>query len=276
MRRTLVTGVVLVLALGACGRTSETASKVSTLQLVAGAAAKASDAKTAKVTMTMSLPVAGKTRDISIDGAVDFRNGAVEMSMDMSSFGVGAPDGSIALRMVDGVLYMDMGDMLQDAGELPAGLRGKHWFKVTMGDAAGSAAAQQQNPADLLQSLRGAGEVEELGTATIHGAHTTHFRARIDLRKAIAGLDKSLADRLRGSMSIFKGNEIPIDVWIGDDGLPRRETLSVSVGSESTQITMDFFDFGVDVDIAAPPADEVADLSELTDLAKGLSDASTS
>ncbi|MEP6623445.1 MAG: hypothetical protein ABJC79_03310 [Acidimicrobiia bacterium] len=268
MRRTLVSAVVLVIALGACGSTTDQvskSSKVSTVALVAGAADRASAAKTARVAMHMSLPIAGDTKDVSIDGLVDFQSNAVEMTMDMGALGAGA--GSIKLRMVDGVMYMDMGELLKSAGQLPAALDGKTWFKIDMGKLAGAGAAnpagQQQNPADLLQTLRGAGDVERLGTDDIRGTKATHYRVHVNLEKAIAALDNKLADQMRASMGVFK-SDLPVDVWIGDDGLPRRETMTLATGKNAMKISMDFFDFGVDAQIVAPPAEDTADFSEFS------------
>jgi hypothetical protein len=54
--------------------------------------------------------------------------------------------------------------------------------------------------------------------------------------------------------------EIPVDAWIGDDGLPRRIELSMSIsdvpgiadGEMKIDISVDLFDFGVPVDIRPP------------------------
>ncbi len=273
MRRTsLAAAVVLVIALGACGSTTDQvaksaeSSKVSTVALVAGAADRASAEKTARVSMHMSLPVAGATKDVSIDGLVDFQNNAVEMTMDMGALGAGT--GSIKLRMVDGVMYMDMGELLKSAGQSPGGLDGKTWFKIDIGKLAGAGAAnpvgQQQNPADLLETLRGAGDVEKLGTDDIRGTTATHYRVHVNMEKAVAALDPKLADQMKASMGGFMQSNLPIDVWIGDDGLPRRETMTLATGKDAMKISMDFFDFGVDANIVAPPAEDTADFSQFT------------
>jgi hypothetical protein len=71
--------------------------------------------------------------------------------------------------------------------------------------------------------------------------------------------------------------QIPIDVWIGDDGLVRqlRETMDTSKGGQSltTTTTIDISDFGTDVSVSAPSPDEVFDLTDLA--ASGLQQTTT-
>jgi len=59
---------------------------------------------------------------------------------------------------------------------------------------------------------------------------------------------------------------VPVDVWIGNDGLVRRVQIGVSglhattpstSGDLGGTMTMEFFDFGQPVDITVPPADQV-------------------
>jgi hypothetical protein len=61
---------------------------------------------------------------------------------------------------------------------------------------------------------------------------------------------------------------VPVDVWIGkDDGLVRRLQISYDLTesgrSVSTQLTLDLSDWGTDVSVQAPPADQVFDATDL-------------
>ena len=67
--------------------------------------------------------------------------------------------------------------------------------------------------------------------------------------------------------------EIPIDVWVDGDDLVRRMTLDYTAkvaGSgwttktRASTVTMEFYDYGAEVDVQPPPADEVTNLAELT------------
>ena len=81
-----------------------------------------------------------------------------------------------------------------------------------------SGAAATQNPAQALDLLRSIGSVETVGTETVDGASTTHYRATIDLTKACAA---NLGTDEQGLLNHLIANgaptSIPVDVWIGDD-----------------------------------------------------------
>ncbi len=57
-------------------------------------------------------PSTARTRTLPLDGALDFGTGAFEFSYDMSQLGLpGAGDAKIEARMVDGAMYMKLGDL---------------------------------------------------------------------------------------------------------------------------------------------------------------------
>jgi len=56
---------------------------------------------------------------------------------------------------------------------------------------------------------------------------------------------------------------IPLDLAVDYDGLLRRVDLTIPEGQE---LTVEFFDFGLDVVAKAPPSDQVVTLEELVRL----------
>jgi hypothetical protein len=59
-----------------------------------------------------------------------------------------------------------------------------------------------------------------------------------------------------------------MDVWVDGDGRLRRleyemELSDVDGARVAVGVTMELYDFGVEVDVVAPPADETTDLFEL-------------
>lgn len=265
VRRTLVTAVVLVLALGACGSASNRASKVSTVQLVAGSADAAAAARTARISGSETITVDGESKTIPIDGAIDFTNGAAEMTIDMGSMGLKGL-GAIRARVVDQVMYMDFGEILSGS-RAPAALRGKRWLKLDLA-AMGGGANSSSNVAGLLESLRGAGDVRTVGPARIDGVDTVHYRANIDTAKA---LDKVKPGPLRDMAEkglAMMGASYPVDVWIDDDGLPRRFAMKISMQVDGERVsvseTVNYTDFGTAVHVEAPSAEETADFAELS------------
>ncbi len=149
MRRSLIAGAVLALALGACGSTAHTASKasrVSTLALVAGSPDAAADAGSARMLGKLTLSVDSKTRTVPIDGVVDFRSGASRLTMDLGALGLPG-GGEIEARMVDGVMYMKMGDLFGGA-DVPSQLRDKQWVSMDLSELGADATGAGDSPGE--------------------------------------------------------------------------------------------------------------------------------
>jgi hypothetical protein len=92
---------------------------------------------------------------------------------------------------------------------------------------------------DLLESST---KVEKLGSEEIRGVTTTRYRAHLDMTKA--------------GLGILKDEPGIVDAWIDEQELPRR--IRVPYGGENEAAAVfELFDFGVPVDVEAPPADEI-------------------
>ena len=96
--------------------------------------------------------------------------------------------------------------------------------------------------------LRSVGSVQTVGTETVDGVSTTHYKATIDLAKAadtVGGPAKEAVQHL-----IDKGGPsyVPVDVWIGDDGLVRKLTVDETVSNDgetaTLHLTLDLSDYG--------------------------------
>jgi hypothetical protein len=170
------------------------------------------------------------------------------------------------------VIYMRFPPEIQ--AQVPGG---KSWVKVdleALGEQLGidlGAVMQfsQSDPTQSLQYLRGASDdFEEVGSEPVRGVDTTHYRGTIDLRKATEHLPEDARDSIERVVELTGVGKLPFDVWIDDDGLARRvkyeQPLPATGGEDaSMELTMEFFDFGVDVDVAPPPAEGVIDMQEL-------------
>lgn len=273
MRRLVVAGLALALVAGACGsatssKATKSEPKVATARLVSAAADAAAAAKTAKISGSMDIAVAGQNLTAPISGVIDFENQAAELEVDLSGIGGGVMSGAMEIRMVDGVMYMNMGAML--GARASSLLGGKDWIAVDT-KAMGAESSGTQNPADMLQSLRGAGDVEYVGHGRIDGVEVDHYRAEIDLQKAIAKLPEKYRAQSEQGMKLL-GNGFPVDVWIDGDGLPRRFALDLDLGGKgSVKEQVDYTDYGAPVTVVAPPADQVQSMDDFTRASGGAS-----
>ena len=264
MRRTVVrtgiAGIITVLVLGACGRgVKQASSKVSTLRLVVGAADVAAAQRSARVSGHARIVIAGESKLVPIDGAVDFTTGAAEMSIDAEAMGLRGL-GSIKARVVDHAIYMNFGSAL-NGHDVPAALRGKKWLVMDLSDAAASNSSTSAG--GLLESLRGAGNVRRVGTEDVGGTETDRYHATIDTAKAIAKIKPGPLRDLAEKGLAALGASYPADVWIDQDGRPRRLAIRISTKKYAMSETVDYSDFGVPIHVEKPPASDTADFSTL-------------
>ena len=87
----------------------------------------------------------------------------------------------------------------------------------------------------------------------------------------MAAADEDAQAQLDELGALPGGGELPIDFWIGDDGFVHRFSFSINgaaagadSGFEAMTMIWEMFDYGADVGIVAPPADQVSDGSSLS------------
>jgi hypothetical protein len=239
--------------------------------------AASSDTTTAERTARFTTSIDSTSGDehvqVAAEGSVDLQNQNLSLHMDLAgALRLGdSRKGSTEVRIVGGVFYMDLADLGDAASELGDG---KRWLKLDLsgltdmlGDSAVS--SESSNPLDGLEALRGvSSDVTEVGTETVRGTETTHYRATIDLAKALADAPPEARDGARDLLDRAGTPTIPVDVWLDAQNRVRKYTMQVvgesngSAGS-AVAVTYELYDFGAPVDVSAPPADEVADLGSL-------------
>lgn len=270
MRRRPLLVIILALAaaLGAaCGGDGGPAP----IATILAASTRTIDADSSRVALSVdvtgAVPKPGGPQRITGEGAFDYT--AREGTMTMQTAGLGLPgvSGAVQLVMLGDVFYM----------QVPSGLLpGKPWLKIdtaTLGQASGLDLAGLQelgsnDPSANLRFLQGAKDAVKRGEAKVRGVDTTQYRFVVDLEDAKAKAPADLKDDIDRLIAQIGGSTYPADAWVDDDGLVRRLRVTLdAVGGEtdgsSAVVTQDFFDFGVQVDAVAPPADQVSDFAQL-------------
>ncbi len=260
----------LALGLVACGGVART------LDPVAAAADKSADAGSVRVSIEASFAAGGVTGAIEAEGVFDEDEG--ELTLDASDLlrELNLPGGSSGeVKLIstkeDGhsVVYVNLSAL---GGVLPVGMT---WIKADVDKAASLAGSDfgqllglsGQSPAETLDLLRGAGAVAKVGSDTIDGSEVTHYRATVDLVQALEQRGVP-APTVQALIATGASTELPIDVWIGaDDGFVHRIRFAydATVNGErvSAELTMTMSDWGTDVSIDVPPADQVFDVTAL-------------
>jgi hypothetical protein len=210
------------------------------------------------------------------DGAFDFpaRRGILSMNLPASLGQFEA--------VLDGVVFY-----VKLPAALSGELGGKPWVKVDLNaigrqvsgvDLSSLAQAQAADPTQAVNVLRGASDVTKLGTENLRGASVTHYKATIDVDKAIANAPPESRDALRQLANSLGTKTFPAEVWVDDQGRMRKLTYSLDLSKVSvptsvargsrpalglSTFTYELYDFGTTVRADVPPADQVTDLAAL-------------
>lgn len=280
MRRIAIAAVGLFLVLGtACGGTSPGES--NPLAVILLAADKTQEVGTARASMDMEMDGPSGAVVATGEGLFDIaaKRGEMTMEMEMPDAPAGTPDLGTIESVYDGtVVYMKM----PAATALPDG---KPWIRFdfqTVGESMGLdfgalMQAGTSDPTQSLQYLRGAsGEVETIGEEEVRGETAIHYRATIVFDKIVEQAPAEQRDRLRPTIEVMKewvgSAGVPVDVWIDDEGRmvrldQRFEYAAGPAAGTSMAMTLEMYDFGVEVDVEVPPASQVTDLQELMERA---------
>jgi hypothetical protein len=247
------------------------------------AASTTMDAGSARISMKMSMAAPGQSdAQITADGLTDFATGDMQMTMDMGPLlsqlapgQAGSADTSVELRLVDKVMYIKYPAVLAQGMGTE-----KPWLSMDLGAALGDLGLpqdslgqfEQTDPTQYLQYLAAvSSDVTEVGHDKLRDVDTTHYHATIDLTKALDRVPADVAQRLGidpdqlgksfDQLRTQAGrDELPMDVWVDANGRLRRMRMEMGAASGGVHIDMEMYDYGVDVSVQAPPADEVTDL----------------
>jgi len=249
------------------------------------AAQKTTEVGTAKVAMTFAVsgvPGIGDTT-FSVDGAIDSAAQQSTFNVDLAQLagalptsqqaGIGAilGDGTVEIVTDGGDVYMKLGSLATILGATS----GKSWIKVTADSGTDTAfGAPLGDGTQILKLLDQAGGVTAVGTEPVRGVDTTHYQGTLDVASALAEAsadDRAKAESELGTVGIDpSAATVPVDVWIGSDGLVRRVQVGVeglqttpsstATGDVGGTFTMELSDFGQPVGITVPPVDQVLEV----------------
>lgn len=274
VRTTLLVGA-LVLALGLTGCTGQEdpsggsappagaaagGSAATAVELVSAAPDAAEQAGSARISVeSVSQTPQGQVR-VTGEGVVDNASGTVELTItpqlppEAQQSGQGEL-GPIQMRVVDGAVYLR---------GVPGQADGQ-WLRQRVPAATGGQQGLGGDPTQTLQQLRAMGQVQDAGTATVRGVETTRYTGSIDVGKLVEqpGADTEQVRQAVEQLRAAGVEQIPVEVFLDDQGRPVRTVQTVELTVQGTQLTTttttELYDWGVDVDVQPPPADHVVD-----------------
>lgn len=223
---------------------------------------------------------------VSVQGAYDLEQDRYRVSLDTSSLaaalGGSAGEWGADAAGVDEIEVVVVGsDVYLNLGPI-ADLLGTdvRWVSMTLPDledgaGGGVTAPDPQAPLDLLAGL--GEDVTEVGREDVRGTETTHYRGVVRVEDAFEAIPEEERGQLEEALATLVPDlvlpDVPVDVWVDDEGLLRKVSLTVDASgfglpditpvTGSATVTVEYFDIGAPVDIEVPSEDETVALDDL-------------
>ena len=220
---------------------------------------------------------------LSFEGAFDNENGDFAFSMDLAEFmsATGAtgdeipPEfadlfSTIELRQLDDTAYVRMGFFNAFLGVETDWLSMPAEEAESVGDFTGGIVPTE--PTDFFDAFRDINAtVEDLGTETVRGTATTHYRVTIDVAALAESGDTATLEALE-----FQGpiplDELVVDFWVGSDNLLYKFEMAIDgtdvvtepgEGFESTVITFEIWGYNEPISVTAPDPANVTSIDDI-------------
>jgi hypothetical protein len=259
-----VTGTILagLLMLAGCGGGATTSGKSTTTAaenaaVVAGAPDATIKAGTTRMNISLTVKSGSQTAPITGNGSYDYKKRLGELTLVLP-----AQFGGTMNEIINGnLLYLRLPQL------------GPKYYIIDVNKATSGTGTFSQlgnaDPSSALDTLRGVtSDVQKLGTETVRGAPTTHYRGTLDMAKAAAQAPVAVRQRLLQQLKTVKS--APFDAFIDDAGRLRKMTTHIVLDSTSSVDTMvELFDFGAPVHVALPPKNQTTDGADLLRLLSG-------
>lgn len=172
-----------------------------------------------------------------------------EAGMEMKASSTGAQ--AMELILLGKAMYMKSPDLGT----------GDTWVKIDLSDPDSlfGMIGKATDPEVMFKAMESPKKLELIGTEDVDGVSTNHYRITMDPARYLEAMDFPAA------MADMLPQELVTEMWVDGDNLPRKFAQTIEVagagGGASTSSTTEgtYSDFGTDVEIEAPPADEVTE-----------------
>jgi hypothetical protein len=181
----------------------------------------------------------------TMEGQARFGDDGVEMKA--SSTGAQPME----LILIDQAMYLKSADLGT----------GDKWLKVDLSDPNSlfGMIGKATDPEVMFKAMEAPKKLELVGTEEVDGVETNHYRITMDPTKYLEAMEFPAA------MADMMPKELVTEMWVDGDDLPRKFSQSLEVpamgGGKPTSTSSEgtYSDFGTDVEIEAPPADQVTE-----------------
>ncbi|NEC12207.1 hypothetical protein G3I34_07870 [Streptomyces sp. SID8014] len=298
--------VAMVLGLAACeGGDSESKGEGKAADSVPKAMSRAdagkalnaaykntSEAKSAKVKMTMSMPEGTPGGgDMEMSGVMGWDPTVLDMTMSGSALQESDPTAPTSSRVImDGdVMYVDMG------AEAAKETDGRRWMKMDLGDLAeqmeksgeagggemakamtGGLENMNQDPAQQIALLMESPNLKHVGPAKVGGEETQHYKGTLSLKEmldantAFDTLPEKDRKELVEAMETSGLEGYQTQLWVNDDDLPVKMDVTMETPEGDVRIVQTFSDYGAAAKVEAPAEKDTLDFMDLLKELEGM------
>ncbi|MCX4989109.1 MULTISPECIES: LppX_LprAFG lipoprotein [unclassified Streptomyces] len=266
------TGVALAALVLGGGAVACTKDKAESSPALTPAAAVAKAAKNTEDITSLHYRMTGKVPEqgrVSGEAAMSMK--PLAMSMKMTSEDQAA-DGPVEMRIVGKAMYIGGG------AQAAKDMDGKSWIKFDMSAMAGDkeldanqlgGGQADKNPATESTFLTGSKNVKKVGTETVEGVKTTHYKGTVtldDFRKSLKGEDKATRAAREKSLEQYTKmgvDTFTMDMWVDGDDHTKQFRMRGTADKGPLDMTITFLDYNEPVSVKAPPAKDTVDLAEM-------------
>ncbi|MFV8186528.1 MULTISPECIES: DUF1396 domain-containing protein [unclassified Streptomyces] len=259
----------LLLAAGAvgCQKGDDAGADKSPAMTPAAAVAKA--AKNSENITSLHYRMTGKVpEEGQVTGEASMSMKPLAMSMKMNAKG----QGPVEIRLVDNAMYIG------GSAEMSKEMDGKSWIKFDMSAAGADKALNTdelgagqtgKNPASDSTFLTGSKDVKKVGTETVEGVKTTHYKGTVtlaDLKSSFKDDSKAVREQREKSLQEYEKmgiDSMTMDMWIDGADHTKQFRMRGDADKGPMDVTITFLDYNKPVTVTAPPAKDTADLAEM-------------
>jgi hypothetical protein len=198
---------------------------------------------------------------------------ALTGTVDKLSVGGFTLNSSVPVRYLRGTLY---GKVPQQFASF---VGGKQWAKIDLNQAGKKAGVNLDSvvqhtelvdPGQQTKTFTASKDARKVGEETIDGTKTTHYTGAITVKDALDTLDAQTRAKLQQAYTDVGAQKINFDVWVDGQDQARKLTVKMARSSgEATTLSIVYSGFGKTVNVTAPPADQVGDVTGFRGLLGG-------
>lgn len=214
-------------------------------------------------------------RSVHVEGSVSVPDQGVLTAVGDATFGGDHASAQITMNLpglgqfdlvvVDTAVYMKLPASMLSELNLPAA---KPWVETPLDGTTGSSAlgstvnlATEMDPTHMIEEIKSAGRITGTTQEEVNGVQTTHYAITVDVKTLAETMTDNPGEEAALSQATVP--TIPFDLWVDTSDLPVRIVSTMFLTGTATakphQVTQttNYSDWGEQVSVNAPPADEV-------------------